>query len=457
MTIAIAILMKDPADAKTRLKSALASDAREKLALLLFENTLGFFRQFSPGAALAVVTPSKNVAEIAQGHGAIALLETTQEGINGAAGLAVEWALASQVKSLLVVHADVATLVATEMSALIDAGDLYSVVIGESHDGGTNALLLSPPDAIPFRFGRGSAVAHEAAAKAFGRSCVRLKLLHLCRDIDTPDDLISASSTRRETPSIGLTAAAISGIPEVAVGDDLPQLIEQALRQTEFDLRPYDIVVIAQKVVSKCEGRMFPLGAFHPSERAKQIASEIGKDERKVEAILSESTEVIRARRQDPEGLLITRHRHGWICANAGIDESNLGQGKEGMLLLLPEDPDASAARVRAHLEQRFGGPIGVVVTDTFGRPWRHGLVNVAIGVAGIPAVLDWTTRADAYGRMLKATLPAFADELAAAAGLLMQKDAGFPAIVFRGVHWNAETSSTARDLLRPISQELFL
>lgn len=251
------------------------------------------------------------------------------------------------------------------------------------------------------------------------------------------------------------SAFAVPGIPEVAEGDDLASLIAVALDETH--LEPGDIVVVAQKIVSKAEGRMKAYDDYVPSPEALCIADEIGKDARKVEAILSESSEVIRARRMGADGLLITRHRQGWICANAAIDESNLGAGKSGKLLLLPEDPDASARTLRAGLEKRFAGPIGVIVTDTFGRPWRNGLVNVAIGTAGVAAIVDWTDRTDAYGRGLKATLPAFADEIAAAAGLLMQKDAGRPVIVMRGLRWHDRPEASARDVLRPLSQELFL
>ncbi|MET3662406.1 coenzyme F420-0:L-glutamate ligase [Aquamicrobium ahrensii] len=456
MTVAIAILMKDPAEAKTRLKSALGNDARETLALLLFENTLGFFRRFHGDKPLAVVTPSERVAEIARAHEAVTLGQNGKPGINGAADRAAEWAASIGAERLLVIHADIPTLEAAEIASLIEAGCEVPVVVAESYDGGSNAILLSPPDAIPFRFGPGSAGAHEAAARSAGKECLRLALPNLRRDIDTPRDLLSASTAgciRRQ----GVSLFAVAGIPEIGAGDDLSAAIAQALSDMGGELKPRDIVIVAQKIVSKSEARMFPLDAFAPSDRAREIAAEIGKDARKVEAILSESTDILRARRQEPDGLLITRHRQGWICANAGIDQSNLGEGKDDMLLLLPEDPDASAARIKAGLETRYGGPIGVVVTDTFGRPWRHGLVNVAIGVAGVPAVVDWTVRADAYGRGLKATLPAFADELAAASGLLMQKDAGLPVVIIRGLPWSDTPSASAGDFLRPLSQELFL
>ncbi|MBE0692031.1 MAG: coenzyme F420-0:L-glutamate ligase [Aquamicrobium sp.] len=277
--------------------------------------------------------------------------------------------------------------------------------------------------------------------------------------MDTPDDLRARPDLLiRGAVAADLHAFAIPGIPEVMAGDDLGALIGDALACAGRALQGGDIVVVAQKVVSKAEDRMRPLDDFVPSPQALEIAARIGKDPRKVEAILSESETVLRAAPAGSDGLLITRHRNGWICANAGIDESNLGRGKEGMLLLLPEDADRSARRIRDTLERRSRcHPIGVVVTDTFGRPWRQGLVNIAIGLAGVPAIVDWTGRTDASGRTLKATMPALADELAAAAGILMQKDAQTPAVVIRGLRWNDHPETSAKDILRLRSQELFL
>lgn len=455
MTVAIAILMKDPATAKTRLSPVLANDARERLALLLFENTLQFFKRTHADNPIGVVTASQETAAIGKKYGASIIEETGTGGINVAASRAGEWAIGIGATSLLVVHADIATLVDEEVGRLLAARERHQVVIGVSADGGTNALLLTPPDAIPFCYGRNSANAHEAAAHKSGRSWEKLQLAYLSRDIDTPQDLRDHFETSRSPADA--KCFAVATIPEVAAGDDVATLIAEALVRTHRALAAGDIVVIAQKIVSKSEGRLVPAKQFQPSPQAIALATEIGKDPRKVEAILSESSDVIRARRQPPDGLLITRHRHGWICANAGIDESNLGDGQNGMLLLLPEDPDASARTIRAGLEAKYGAPIGVIVSDTFGRPWRNGLVNVAIGTAGVPAIVDWAGRKDAYGRSLKATLPAFADEVAAAAGLLMQKDAGLPVIVLRGLEWEAAPASSARDVLRPAAQELFL
>ncbi|MBL8577833.1 MAG: coenzyme F420-0:L-glutamate ligase [Mesorhizobium sp.] len=454
MTVAAVIMMKDPAEAKSRLRPVLANDAREGLAMLLFDNTLAFLTDRHDGP-VGVVTRSPAIAGRAATRGAIVIPEPEAGDLNAAAGLAAGWAVGIGADALLVLHADIPTLVGGELQALLAAGKRTPVVIAQSRDGGTNALLVSPPDAIGFHFGRQSAAAHEAAARAAGLGVEVLVLPHLSRDLDRPEDL--AEAIRLPVLEERAQLLAIPGIGEIAQGDDLAAVIAGAADAAGMRLLPGDIVVVAQKIVSKAEGRLVPMANFTPSEAAEKLSAEIGKDARKVEAILAESTDVIRARKQPPDGLLITRHRHGWICANAGIDESNLGAGREGMLLLLPDDPDASARTIRAGLEARCGGPIGVIVSDTFGRPWRNGLVNVAIGVAGVPVLVDWTTRTDAYGRGLKATLPAFADEVAAAAGLLMGKDAGLPVVVVRGLDWKDDQEASARQVLRPVEQELFL
>lgn len=454
MTVATAILMKDPGEAKTRLRETLDCDAREQLALVMFENTLRFFSRRRGSEPLCVVTRSERIAAITRAHGADVVADVGVGGINGAAACASRWAGSKAAGSLLVVHADIPTLLDAEVEQLLVAGQDHAVVIARSVDGGTNAMLLSPVNAIPFCYGKNSAVAHEAMALSWGLSSRSVDLPFLSKDIDTPDDL-RGFALGEITKS--LHAFAVGTLPEINPGDDLAETIAAALLGSGASLLPGDIVVVAQKIVSKSEARMVRLEDYTPSERACSIAAEIGKDPRKVEAILEESSHVLRARATAADGVMITRHRQGWICANAGIDESNLGNGRDGMLLLLPEDPDRSSAQIRDGLERRFAGPIGVIVSDTFGRPWRNGLVNVAIGVAGVPAVVDWAGRGDAYGRMLKVTLPAFADEVAAAAGLLMKKDAGLPAIVVRGLQWSEESTASAQELLRPLENEMFL
>jgi coenzyme F420-0:L-glutamate ligase/coenzyme F420-1:gamma-L-glutamate ligase len=222
----------------------------------------------------------------------------------------------------------------------------------------------------------------------------------------------------------------VHGIPEVHPGDDLPGLLADAIR-LQGGLSAGDIVVVTQKVVSKAEGRVVPEG---PDGRGAWVDRETAR---------------IVAKRGD---LTIARTRHGFVCANAGVDASNVG---EGMLTLLPEDPDGSAARLRAALEGAFGVRAGVVITDTFGRPWRAGLVNVAIGCAGLPALVDLRGTPDATGRPLEVTIVALADEIAAASGLVMGKADGIPAAVVRGVAVDAEPRP-ASALVRPLEEDLF-
>jgi coenzyme F420-0:L-glutamate ligase / coenzyme F420-1:gamma-L-glutamate ligase len=219
----------------------------------------------------------------------------------------------------------------------------------------------------------------------------------------------------------------IRKIPEVRAGDDIAALIVDALGS--FQLRERDIVAVTQKIVSKAEGRVLP-------------------DQGKEKVVLGESRRIV-ARRGN---LLVAETHHGFVCANAGVDESNV---PEGFLSLLPEDPDASAARIRSGLLARTGREVGVVITDTFGRPWRRGVVNVAIGCDGLPALVDLRGTKDMYGRVLESTVVALADEAAAASGLVMAKDEGVPVAVIRGLRPEAP-NGVARDIARPPDEDLF-
>lgn len=244
----------------------------------------------------------------------------------------------------------------------------------------------------------------------------------------------------------------LTGLPEIRPGDDLPGLLAAHLAE----LRAGDILVVAQKIVSKAEGRFVTLSDVVPSPEAVSLAGEVRKDARLVELVLRESSQVVRA----APHVLITRHRLGHVMANAGIDASNLGNagkaGGEGRVLLLPDDPDASAARIGDALEARFGVRPGVVISDSFGRPWRMGTVNVAIGIAGMPALIDRRGEPDRDGRVMQMTLIALADAVAAAAGLAMGEGAeGVPAAVVRGLGW-AGAAQTAGALLRPVGEDLF-
>ncbi len=256
-------------------------------------------------------------------------------------------------------------------------------------------------------------------------------------------------------PPGNVSLQALPGIPDIHPGDNLAALLIEALRERDMTLRDGDILVVAHKVISKAEGRVVALADITPSADALALASQVNKDPRKVQAILDESTRVVRAvkRPEQDEGTLIAEHRLGFICANAAVDESNVGA--EETVILLPEDPDASARRLCQRLETAFGVRLGIVVTDTFGRPWRMGLVNVAIGLAQVPARIDMVGERDAFGRVLSVTMPALADELAAASGLVMGKSDKTPVVLFRGVDWQP-CKSSASELIRPQQEDLF-
>ena len=240
----------------------------------------------------------------------------------------------------------------------------------------------------------------------------------------------------------------VPGIPEVSTGDDVAALIAEAVRSADLNLLDRDVVVIAQKIVSKAEGRVVQLDSVEPSMRAQEWAKAWDKDARVVEVVLRESKRIVRMER----GVLISETEHGFVCANAGVDASNV---IEGTVTLLPEDPDQSARRIRAALEKHFGVGLAVIVSDTFGRPWREGLVNVALGASGIAPLVDYRGEKDSYGHQLMVTVMAIADELASAAELVMRKSAGIPVAIIRGFDFDSR-EATARELIRDAELDLF-
>ena len=250
-----------------------------------------------------------------------------------------------------------------------------------------------------------------------------------------------------------VTLTALSGIKLVERGDNLGAITVAALRDNRLVPKDGDVLVVAQKIVSKAEGRFVDIATVEPSERAIALAAEVDKDPRFVEVVLSESKRVVRHR----PGLLIVEHRLGFVMANAGIDHSNVAaeDGAE-RVLLLPVDPDGSAKALRQHLLSAFGVGIGVIISDSFGRPWRKGTVGVALGAAGLPAMVDLRGHPDLFGRELLVTETGFADEIAAAAGLLMgQADEAVPMVLVRGLDWAAPDVPAAA-LIRPAEHDLF-
>lgn len=244
---------------------------------------------------------------------------------------------------------------------------------------------------------------------------------------------------------------AVEGMPLVQPGDDLAGLIIQAVRCGGITPTSGDIFVITQKIVSKAEGRFVDLDTVEPSARAHELAELVGKDPRLIEVVLSESTDVVRQHK----AVLVTAHRLGFVMANAGVDQSNIGDCEQ-RVLLLPVDPDASATALKERLDGAFGVDVGVVVSDSFGRPWRNGVVGVAVGAAGLPALWDRVGAPDLFGRPMQMTEVALADELASAACLLMgETDEGVPAVIVRGLHVPA-APRPASALVRPKSMDLF-
>jgi coenzyme F420-0:L-glutamate ligase / coenzyme F420-1:gamma-L-glutamate ligase len=234
----------------------------------------------------------------------------------------------------------------------------------------------------------------------------------------------------------------LDGLPEVRPGDDLAAMLAR-------DFRAGDVLVVTQKIVSKADDLFVDLASVRPGTEAQRLAEVTRKDARLVELVLQESTAIVRA----VPHVLITRHHCGCVMANAGIDQSNIGEGNADRVLLLPRDPDASATRIRAGLGER---PPAVVISDSFGRPWRYGVVNVAIGAAGLPSLVDRRGQLDRNGRPMEVTQIALADQIASAAGLMMGEGSeGIPAVIVRGMAWDAP-DAPATALVRPLAEDLF-
>lgn len=252
--------------------------------------------------------------------------------------------------------------------------------------------------------------------------------------------------------SAAMTLHALGSMPLIGQGDDLADIILSALAREAVEPRDGDIVAIAQKIVSKAEGRLIDLATVSPSPRAKLLAVEADKDPRLMELILAESQEVLRIRK----GAIIVRHRLGLVLANAGIDQSNVDHDGRTMALLLPVDPDASARRIREAIMARSGADIAIAIIDSLGRAWRTGTTGTAIGIAGMPGMIDLRGRPDLHGRKLETSELGFADEVAAAASLMMgQADEGRPVVLLRGLGHDRR-EGRASELIRPRNMDLF-
>jgi coenzyme F420-0:L-glutamate ligase/coenzyme F420-1:gamma-L-glutamate ligase len=256
-------------------------------------------------------------------------------------------------------------------------------------------------------------------------------------------------SKSKETRDATIRVFGIPGLPEIRAGDNLPKVIVDAARVARIALKSGDILVVAQKIVSKAEGRIVQLSTVTSSAEALSLAATVQNDPRMIEVILRESRRIVR---KGPRTLIVETH-HGFVCANAGVDRSNVPG--DDAVTLLPQNPDRSARRLAASLRKSTGKRLAVIISDTFGRPWRLGLTNVAIGAAGVPALLDLRGTKDRSGKSLHATILAVADELAAAAGLAMGKTAGLPVVVIRGYRYRRDRQN-ATSIIRPAHEDLF-
>jgi coenzyme F420-0:L-glutamate ligase / coenzyme F420-1:gamma-L-glutamate ligase len=246
---------------------------------------------------------------------------------------------------------------------------------------------------------------------------------------------------------------ALAGLPEVAEGDDLERMIGDAIEATPgaLPIEPGDVLVVTQKVVSKAEGAVVDLRTITPGPDAVAWAEQWDRDPRQIQVVLDEAARIVRMER----GVLIVETHHGFVCANAGVDASNVGPLSGDLVTLLPRDPDASAARIRRALRDRFGADVAVVISDSFGRPWRWGIVDVALGVSGLLPLEDLRGTPDADGRVMRTTVRAVADELASAAELALGKTAGRPVALVRGAQ-PPTGEGTSRDLVIPEANDLF-
>jgi coenzyme F420-0:L-glutamate ligase/coenzyme F420-1:gamma-L-glutamate ligase len=469
MTLFAVVPVKDLTETKSRLEPVLNGADRANLTLQMMKNVLFALREAGV-EHVCVVSSDLKVLATAEEAGTTPLLQRSR-GLNQALEEAREWAVEGGATALLVFPADLPLLRAPDVEALLKAAEEardgpLALVSPDSAGAGTNALLLRPPDTLPFFFGPGSFEAHLKAAGERGTSTQVCRRDGIAFDLDTAEDLgrldaappgirsgananvaTAQGATAHDASQEGVQVLPIGELPEVQPGDDLPALISRGVGGGA--LESGDVVVVTHKIVSKAEGRLVDLATVEPSALAKGFAARYDKDPRQVEVVLRESKRIVRMDR----GIIISETHHGFVCANAGVDASNVPG--DGTVCLLPLDPDASAHRLRDALVAETGVDLAVVISDSFGRAWRHGITNVAIGVAGMRPLTDYRGETDTHGKLLTASVLAVADELAAAAELVMGKTDGVPVAVVRNYPYVRESGS-GRDLLMEPERDLF-
>ena len=434
----------------------------------MLEDVLAALAAALPGPVF-VVTTDALVMEVAERYGARCLVEPANRGHTEAVAFAQREALARGAARFLTIPGDVPCVTAEEIAVVCGAAGAGVTFVPSMSGFGTNGALLAPPDAMPLKFGEPSFDNHLLAARQRGLTPVIRELPGLGLDIDTPEDLALLLARGAHTRSAALVSSwhlphlnpnhgpgamkryeviGVEGLPEIGRGDDLAGFIHETARRQQTPLESRDILVVSQKIVSKTEGRLVRLSEVTPSARAQALALELGRDPKLTEVILSESRRVVRG----DKGVLIVETHHGWICANAGVDQSNVDADTA---CLLPEDSDRSARALRDRLRQLTGHELGIIIADTFGRPWREGLINVAVGVAGLMPLKSYLGELDPAGHVLQATILALADELASAAEPVMGKLDRIPVVIIRGLDWEAGEVGS-QPLIRDPDRDLF-
>lgn len=481
------------ASGKVRLGGALDAEERETLILGMLTAELRTLIEWGACERIHVVSPDARVLQLAAEVGANPIPEPADSGteLNGAVVRAREAAMEQGATALLVLPADLPLLNRASLGRMLDAADAalaaggggpIAVLAPSDARGGTNALLLSPPDIITPQFGARSLEEHARRAAEVAATLQFVIDSDLGFDLDTPEDLMRLDATRmsqllemgarraeRPTPPAPesgesprrVTATALPALPEVRPGDDLAALIADAWRSgtaTDRELAPMpgDVLVVTQKIVSKAEGQVVDLRSVEPRPEAVAFAQRWDRDPRQVEVVLRESARVLRMER----GVIISRTRHGFVCANAGVDASNVAD--PDTVTLLPVDPDASARALRDRLgslmaaELRGAAAPAVLVSDSFGRPWRWGITDVALGSAGLQPLDDQRGRPDASGRVMRSTVVAIADEICAAAELASGKTSRRPVVLVRGVELPPGEATVRESVLMSEESDLF-
>lgn len=459
MTITAVLPFRSIDSAKSRMAPLLSDEERSEFSARLLERTLLALGRATRISNVVLVSPDPLARALARSGGHEALDDGGVD-LNAAIGLGVAQAAASGASAVLILPVDLAEVSAANIDALLSSWSGSQPGLLVSPDGGTSALIVPLPRNFTPRFGASSAAAHRTELSRDG-ALVEELTSPLANDIDTPDDLRAAMQRDQgvitPTPVEGLLAIAIEGLGEIVPGDDLPAMIANcvatiAATSSIGGLRSDDVIAVTQKIVSKAEGAIVELTTITPRPEAVEYATKWGRDARQVEVVLQEAVRVVRMDR----GVIITETAHGFVLANSGVDASNVGPRSGEVVTLLPRDPDGSARAIREAIRLRTGVAPGVIITDSFGRPWRLGITDVAIGVAGIAALEDLRGKPDADGRTMAATVRAVADQIAATAELALGKTARRPLALIRGAHPQVAENGSAQSSLMPPDWDLF-